>query len=152
MVALFLRAELDSPRFGPAIRDRLAADGVDARVLREPDLGDEAENGYRRLLLDRTRGYLSREGLFGGFPGDVRWHWAALGRDELGDVRVIAYDYWEALSGGTRRLADVAQGIAEGVEPFGVSNAGFHELAAELAAGLSTPPPILVATAPRRCW
>jgi hypothetical protein len=59
MVALFLRAELDSPRFGRGIRDRLAADGIDASVLREPDLGDDAENGYRRLLLERTRGYLS---------------------------------------------------------------------------------------------
>jgi hypothetical protein len=147
MVALFLRAELGSPRFGPAIRDLLAADGIDARVLREPDLGDEAENGYRRLLLEQTRSYLSREGLFGGFPGDVRWHWGALGRDELGDVRVIAYDYWEELSLGTRRIADVARGIADGVEPFGVSNAGFHELAAEIGAGRSPPPPILVATA-----
>jgi hypothetical protein len=149
MVALFLLAELDSPRFGRAIRHQLAADGLDARVLREPDLGDEAENGYRRLLLERTRGYLSREGLFGGFPGDVRWHRGALGRDEVGDVRVIAYDYWEQLSRGTRRLGDVARGIADGVEPFGVSNAGFHELAAAIAAGLSPPPPILVATSPR---
>jgi hypothetical protein len=62
---------------------------------------------------------------------------------------VIAYDYWEELSLGTRRLADVARGIAEGVEPFGDSNAGFHELAAAIAAGLAPPPPILVATAPR---
>lgn len=128
MVWVFLRGELESERFGPGIRR-----AIDERLLREPDLEDARENDLRRAALTRLRGYDRREGLFHGFPDDVRWERAALTRDELLTVEYIEYDYWVELSGGTRRPGDAADLIRAGVTIFGVPNDGFLELADELA-------------------
>ena len=104
MVAVFLRGELDSERFGPRLRAT-----IDERLLLEPNLEDEAQNANRRAALTKLRGYESREGLFHGFPHDLRWGRAALTPDEVLAVRYIEYDYWVELSGGThvRRTGDI---------------------------------------------
>jgi hypothetical protein len=47
MVALFLRTELSSGRFGPEIRALLERDGVPEHVVTAPDIGDDAENQVR---------------------------------------------------------------------------------------------------------
>jgi hypothetical protein len=133
MVALFLGGELRSDRFGPGIRQAAASVGAELRVLTSPDLTDEAENALRGRVLEETRAYLRREGLFGGFPRDVSWQWVAVTPEELMSVRFIHYSYWNELSGGSRLPPDAARRIREDVEPFGVSNAGFLELADELA-------------------
>lgn len=133
MVAVFLRGELASERFGPGIERALADAGTDRRLLEEPDLSDPAANALRRRLLAELRGY-GDEGLFHGFPKDVQWRWAALAPEELLAVRYIEYSYWVELSGGTRLAKDGARRLREGVEPFGVPPDGFFELAAELAA------------------
>jgi hypothetical protein len=143
MVALFLRAELPSNRYGPAIERGLVHAGADRRVVLEPDLSDPGANALRHRLLSEVRGY-GGAGLFGHFPDDVRWELAALAPEELMAVRYIDYDYWVELSGGTRLPTDAARRIREGVEPFGVPNAGFCELAEELAAGARFHPLILV--------
>jgi hypothetical protein len=93
MVWLFLRGELDSQRYGPRIRCT-----IDEHVLLEPDLENEGENALRRAALTTVRGYESREGLFHGFPHDVRWSWAELDPDEVRAIRYIDYDYWVELS------------------------------------------------------
>jgi hypothetical protein len=98
-----------------------------------PDLADATENAVRLRVLDETRAYARREGLFGGFPDGVRWRWVALMREELARVLFIHYDYWLELSGGSRRPLDAARRIRAGVEPFGVPNDGFLELADELS-------------------
>lgn len=143
MVALFLRAELPSERYGLAIERALAKAGADRRIVRDPDLSDPGANAVRRRLLAEVRDY-GGGGLFNGFPGDVRWEWAALTLEELMAVRYIDYDYWVELSGGTRIPTEAARRILEGVEPFGVPNAGFFELAEEVAAGRRFPALILV--------
>jgi hypothetical protein len=130
MVALFLRGELDSERFGPGVRA-----AIDERLLLEPDLANEEQNGLRRAALTRLRGYESREGLFHGFPDDMRWERAVLTRDEVLAVRYIEYDYWVELSGGTRQPLDAADRIRAGITVFRVPNDGFFELADELAEG-----------------
>ena len=135
MVAVFLGGELRSDRFGPGIRQALSSAGADLRVVTSPDLADAAENALRAQVLEETRAYLRREGLFGGFPDDVQWQRIALTPEELMAVLFIEYSYWNELSGGSRRPLDAAQRIREGVEPFGVSNAGFFDLADELAKG-----------------
>jgi hypothetical protein len=143
MVALFLRAELPSKRYGPAVERALVNAGVDCRVVGEPDLSDPGENAVRRRLLSEVRDY-GGTGLFNGFPSDVRWKWAALTPEELMAVRFIDYDYWVELSGGTRLPTEAARRIREGVAPFGVPNAGFFELAEALAAGRRFPALILI--------
>jgi hypothetical protein len=125
MVAVFLRGELDSPRFAGAIRDALARAGADAGLVTSPDLADPGENALRRRLLTETRAYETRDGVFGGFPHDVRWQRVVLAREELADVRYIDWSYWLELSGGSRSPVDAARRIHEGVAPFGVPSDGF---------------------------
>ena len=144
MIALFLRAELDSERFGPSLAIALERGGADASLLRSPDLEDSTENALRRRLLEETRAYSRREGLFGGFPHDVRWERVALTRDELSDVRYINYSYWIELSRGTRRPAEAVERIRSGVDIFGVPSDGFLDVGRAFAAGAQWPELIVV--------
>jgi hypothetical protein len=128
MVALFLRGELESERFGSRVRSAVAE-----HLLLEPDLEDERQNAVRSAALTELRGYESREGLFHGFPDDMRWEWAALTPDEVLAVRYIEYDYWVELSGGSRLPLDAAERIRAGITVFRVPNDGFFELADGLA-------------------
>ena len=102
MIAVFLRGELESERFGEKLRG-LLPDGVEG--------GDGAE---MRRVLDEHRGYEAREGLFGGFPRDVSWFRAALTRDEVLDILFIDWSWWLELSGGTRRPREAARRIRAG--------------------------------------
>ena len=135
MVAVFLRGELGSERFAPGIREALDAAGVAEELITDPDLRHLEDNAVRRRVLDATRGYEQRIGLFDGFPHDVRWSRVALTPAELGAVRYINWSYWLEISGGTRRPADAAGRIRTNLEAYGVANDGFHELAAELRQG-----------------
>jgi hypothetical protein len=125
MIAVFLRGELASDRFGGAIREALARAGAQDDVVTMPDLGDEAENAVRRLLLTETRAYGTRDGVFSGFPDDVRWQRVVLARDELVAVRYIDWDYWLELSGGSRSPVESARRIRAGFAPYGISTDGF---------------------------
>jgi hypothetical protein len=117
MIAVFLRGELDSGRYGEVLRKLLDRDGLDVDVLARPDLTDAAANRYRSGLLDEYRGFEQRIGLFGGFPGRVDWHRAALSRHEVLDVLYIDWDWWLEISDGTRRPKDAADKIRRGDVP-----------------------------------
>jgi hypothetical protein len=114
MVAVFLGGELDSGRYGPRLREALTRDGRDERLLAEPDLADDEENAYRRALLDSYRAYDRREGLFLGFPVHVDWYRGRATRNEILEIRYIAWDWWLTLSGGTRRPREAAARIRAG--------------------------------------
>jgi hypothetical protein len=144
MVATFLRAEVDSNRFGPELAEALRLEGRETRIITSADLADVEENELRRRLLDETRGYSRRRWLFQGFPDGVCWQRVALTRDELAAVRYIDYDFWVELSGGTRLPADAARRIREGVRVFDIPNDGFHEAAAALEQGAAWPELIVV--------
>jgi len=144
MVALFLRGELASERFGESIRAALRAEGAEPTVIEQPALDDAAENGVRRRLLAVTRGYGRDEGLFSGFPAEVRWERIVLDEEDVDALLYIAHDYWVELSGGTRRVVDGARNAREGAAPFGVPSDGFLELADAIGAGAELPEPILV--------
>src|SRR5829696_10171254 len=90
MIAVYLGAELDSDRFGPQLRGRLARDGQELA---------SADAAYRRRLLDEHRGYGTRTGMFEGFPRAVDWFRAALSREEVLDGRYTDYSWWVELSG-----------------------------------------------------
>jgi hypothetical protein len=144
MVALFLRTELTSDRFGDQLRALLERAGLPDRVVTDPDLGDDAENQARLRLLTQHPDY--RADYFDGFPYDVRWQWMAITAAELARVRYIYYDYWIELSGGTRLAVDAAPRIHAGVAPFGVPNDGALEMAQAVADGARFLPLILVTT------
>jgi hypothetical protein len=105
MIATFLRAELQSERFGERLGGVLARDGIEF---------DTADDAYRRRLLDEHRAYERREGLFLGFPREVDWFRAALTRDEVLDILFIDWSWWLELSGGTRRPREAARRIRTG--------------------------------------
>jgi hypothetical protein len=146
MVALVLRQELTSDRFGPTIRDLMRAERIARRTISHPDLASAAENAQRRRLLALHRGYgTDNDRYLSGFPTEsVRWEWAALSPAELHQVRYIDWDYWLELSGGSRRPADAAERIRAGVRPYGVTNDGVLAMAALVSAGTIFPPLILV--------
>ncbi len=146
MIATFLRAEIASPRHGAALLTLLAHDGVDRATIDTPELADDAANVYRRALLGAFRGYGQDRELFVGFPLRMRWQRATLTQAELATVRYIAYDYWIALSGGTRLAPEAARRIRAGETIYGVANEGFWQLADLWAARAPFPELIFVAS------
>lgn len=148
VIAEFLRAEIDSPRFGPRVRARLEADGRDARVLTHPDTSSAADNAYRRGVLHGYRGTGGSAPLLEGLPEQIEWYRASLGRDELDAFRYIDYPYWNELSEGTRSPVVAASRIHAGCQAQGRSNDGFKTLADRICAGTDTGLPIAIATAP----
>jgi hypothetical protein len=148
MVAIFLRGELESERFGAATRNALARVGAPDDLVTAPDLSHPAENALRRRLLTDTRAYDTRDGVFGGFPRDVLWERVVLAREELAGVRYIDWSYWLELSGGSRSPVESARRIREGVRPFGFPSDGF--LAAAERVGDPWPELILATAGPGR--
>lgn len=119
MIAEFLRQEYASTeRYGATIAACLEAEGVDPDTIRQPDITDDAQNALRRRVFARYRGYgTGQPSYLTGFPDQgVRWEWAALAPAELLGVRYIRYDYWTALSAGTRSPVIAAQRIRRGID------------------------------------
>jgi hypothetical protein len=139
VVATFLRGELDSERYGEKLRRLVSRDSRDLDVLRRPDATDSDENAYRRALLEEHRAYVSRQGLFFGFPEHVDWHRAALTADEVLEIRYINWDWWLRISDGTRSPREAARRISTG-DVAGVT-------AEEHMAVIAAPHPELIAAA-----
>lgn len=114
MVAAFLRAEVDSHRFGPLLADHLRNKKISPSILRKPDVRNDTENQIRADLLSESRGYRRNASLFHGFPDDCQWKLVAMTKRDLDNVMYINYDYWVELSGGTRLIADAAKRIRSG--------------------------------------
>jgi hypothetical protein len=144
MIATFLRAEIDSERYGAKLAGLLARDHREAEILRSPDLVDLEANAYRRMLLDEHRDYGRRDELFGGFPTHVEWFRARLDRDELLDLLYINWDWWLEISGGTRRPRNAARLIRSGAIP-GVGDEG-NDVIARATTSEHPPPELIVAT------
>ena len=117
VIAVFLRAELGSGRYGQKLRQLLERDSLDVDVLARPDITDPAANRYRHALLDEHRGFAQRIGLFGGFPERIEWHRAALTPDETLDILYIHWEWWLEITDGTRRPKDGADKIRRGEVP-----------------------------------
>jgi hypothetical protein len=131
VVLAFLRGEIDSERFGAEVRQALG----DTRLVRHPDLDSDEENRARERALANARGWRDT-GLFEGFPERVEWFHGALPAEVLARVRYIDYSYWNELSGGSRRPADVLATLRSGRLPDWVTDLGTDwcfRLAARLA-------------------
>jgi hypothetical protein len=145
MIALFLQTEFHSSRFHQTLEALAQQEGIDPALLQAPNWHDARENVQRRALLGIYRGYGRNEGYFQGFPTNVCWERVTLTRQELEQVRYIAYDYWVELSGGTRMAVDGARNALAGKVVFGVSSDGLVYLANQLRQGAQFPSLILVA-------
>lgn len=141
VVATFLRAEVESERFGAAIRAALERDGVSADVVTRPDLSDAGQNAYRRELLGEVRGWGRDESMFRNFPHDVAWSRAELTRDEVASILYIDWDWWLSVTGGSRRPADAAATLRR----ESPSDVAWHEpIARRLVAGPPLPELIVI--------
>lgn len=148
MIAEFLRGELTSPRFGPALRERLARAGVDVEILERPDLTSATDNARRMALLRDYRGPGGAAPLLEGLPEGIAWERARLTPAQIETVRYIDYPFWNALSDGTRSPVRAAERLRAGVADRGRLGDAFERVAARLCAGERLASPILVA--PRR--
>ena len=143
MVAAFLQAEVDSPRFGGPILRLLARDGQDRRVLDAPDLRRAGENAYRARLLGEWRGYGRNADVFTDLPDDTQWFRAVLDGADLERVKYINDDYWIGFSGGSRLVKDAVARIHSGAIPSGEA-ACYRVFAEALAQGTRFPELILL--------
>jgi hypothetical protein len=146
VVLAFLRGEIDSERFGADVRRALGEVGG-ARLVRQPDLASPEENRARECALAAARGWRDT-GLFEGFPERVDWCHGVLPPEILARVRYIDYSYWNELSGGSRRPADVQDMLRSGRLPDWVVELGTDwcfRLAARLAGAASLDDLIMVA-------
>ena len=145
VIAEFLRAEIDSPRFGPRVAARIAADGRDEAIVRAPDTASASDNEYRSRLLHSYRGVGGSAPLLEGLPERIEWRRVAIPRAELGAIRYIDYPYWNELSAGTRSPAVAAERIRAGITAMGRSNDAFEALSARICAGADPGRAILIA-------
>ena len=145
VIAEFLRCELESPRFGPRVRARLAQDGRDAAILERPDTSSVADNAYRSALLHGYRGVGGSAPLLEGLPERIEWARVVLSPDDLALVRYMDYPYWNELSGGTRSPVRAAERIRAGVRAMDRPNDAFVAVAERLCAGERLGMPVFVA-------
>ena len=145
MIAVYLRAELNSSRFRREIETYLQQEKIHPHIIQMPDWHNTHENALRRTFLGMYRGYGRNENYFIGFPADMHWERVALTREELEQVRYIEYDYWVELSGGTRMAVDGAKNALADKIVFGVSSGGLVYMANELRRGARFPTLIFVA-------
>jgi len=105
MVVAFLRAEIDSSRFGKHIRIRLAERGLDRHLIDEPNLADVGENSIRKQILASFRGYGVGRFLFDRFPEDATWRRVRLELHDFETLRYADYKTWVDFSDGTRLVS-----------------------------------------------
>jgi hypothetical protein len=147
VVLAFLRGEIDSHRFGNDVRRGLV-DAGGLQLVRSPDLDSEEENRARERALATARGWRDSE-LFEGFPEKVDWYHGVVPPDALSRVRFIDYSYWNELSGGSRRPADVLSTLRSGSLPPWLSELGTdwcYQFAAQLATAEAVDDLIVMAT------
>jgi len=93
LVLAFLRAEIDSPRFGELVGHCVRMLGSDRGLIDNADVVDARQNRIRKELLDGFRGYGKDAGLFRGFPQDTKWRRVVLDADDfqiLNAIRTVA--------------------------------------------------------------
>jgi hypothetical protein len=143
MIAVFLKGEIVSERFGHLIRAQLELDHKERSIIEMPDIAKATDNAYRRQLLATYRAYV-----FDELPAHTAWYRAVVTRDELGTIRYIDYSYWNEISNQTRLPSVAAETIRTGRLIYGESTEGFLVVARALRAGAQFPELIVVGTAP----
>jgi hypothetical protein len=137
MIAAFVRAELDSPRFNVKLRSALAGVGLSVDDISGATSVASA-NDARRLLLTAYRGWGQYESVFGGMPDDFEWTWAELDEADLRErVYTIKWYFEETL--GTRSADEIAE-----IKRRAADDDSRLQLERSVAEGRHTEPPILL--------
>ena len=116
VISIFLKAEVDSSRFGPTILHLLRERGLERKIIDQPNLHDKKENLSRADILGVYRGYGRNQFLFAKFPRNVNWQRIQCDQASLEQIRYVDCTPWRELSGGTLRIADAAERIRNGLE------------------------------------
>jgi len=112
MVLAFLKAEIDSPRFGADYQNLMQQSGQDkSELIDSASLFDPLQNAARRVLLGDARGYGNNIYLFAGFPQNVAWRRVKITSDDYATLMYTNYPAWIKLSGGSRKVVDGAKNI-----------------------------------------
>lgn len=115
VVLAFLKAEVDSARYGGCIAWGLSAyEATRAALLDNADLGDARQNAVRAQILDSYRGYERRESLFRGFPRSVEWRRVEVEPEDQELLRFIREKNWLRFTHGSRKPQDLWRRIAAG--------------------------------------
>lgn len=146
MIVVFLRAEIDSKRFGSNVAREFTQLNVSRKLIDRPNLIDNQENALRRKILANYRGYGRNTALFNNFPQVVEWDWVEFSQEDLKKIMYMNYDYWNGLSGGSRLPRDAVRNILNGVEIFNQSNKRFFEAVEALKNEQKFPPIIVVSS------
>jgi hypothetical protein len=155
MVLCFLKAEIDSPRWGPHYDNSLQARQLDrASLIDNANLTDVDAISNRRLILGDVRGYGRGGYLFNGFPNDTKWRRVLIDPSEFGSLKYIKSEPFLALSGDTRSVLDGAQNMKDAPKDVieridRVDNAAnlftrINDAAKKVTQGLAMEPLILV--------
>jgi hypothetical protein len=117
VVLAFLRAEIDSPKWGSAYGRAMRIRGLTRESLLDAaDLSDAKANVDRMNLLADVRGFGRGTGLFQGFPPHVEWRLSVIETPDFGRLKYISKDEdWRTLSGGTRLVEAGARNLESDV-------------------------------------
>jgi hypothetical protein len=144
MVVEFLRAEIDSARFGPHIKAALTQAQLNrTQLIDQADLTNITDNQNRTKILKQFRGYTDNKYLFTGFPNDVQWRRVGLTSGEIGKLKYANHDIWVKLSGGTRIVSDGVANI-EKITTNEDANKNILAVAHRVRQGDKFPPLIVV--------
>lgn len=145
IVAEFLKAEINSSRWGEKLEPLLIQGEIKKSVLDNPDLKNELENKQREWVLANFRGWKQNKDLFENFPEDIEWYRAILQIDDLKKIKYMNYSYWNELSNHTGLVTEGIKTIKAGIKIYGKSNDGFKKAAQYVKEGGKFPKLILVA-------
>jgi len=105
MILTFLRAEVDSPRFGELVQRCLWMLRCNRTTIDNADLTDIQQNRIRKELLGCFRGYGKDAYLFRGFPQDTKWRRVSLETADLQRLLYAKEPSWIDFSDGTRLVS-----------------------------------------------
>ena len=146
MVAAFLKAEISSSRWRESIHSRLERFGLTELILENPDVNDSVENSSRSALLGEFRGWRKGTLLFRGWPEDLAWSLARIGKEDLASIRYANAPEWAALSRDTFQVMVGANRIKgnDWTIPSSVPVGAIKSLARAVRAGQIFPPVIAI--------
>lgn len=118
IILAFLKAEVDSPRFGAYLLPQLAPTGFSRQQLIDnADLDDQRQNVVRRAILQAYRGFGANNWLFRGFPDDVAWRRTEIEPTDHERLRFANVPEWVQLSDETRLVGQLARKLSDDAIP-----------------------------------
>lgn len=145
MVATFLKAEINSDRFGSGVASLLEKHKLDRKILDNPDLENRLENGYRKEILGEARGFSQNLHIFTNFPSNIEWFRILISKSELEKVLYINWEYWLEMTNNTRLPLDLVARIKSGDLPEDKETLRFKAVSNYIKSGAKVPEMILVA-------